>query len=185
MCALSEKAKHKNELVRPLCWENNPFSNFLLLCFHNTHVFYLCEVLYHLPSRLWMSPKCSDPVQFWHHLAGYPWRGSILSHRLSTYAQDSLQMPAPGGFLWFGPPVVNQRFPQSSLQVWLMGLSHSQNSRRQVEVMASFWNVISSKKLHVLIFLEALPDSFFEVEIILHGLDESVDTVLKCKWKGL
>lgn len=37
--------------------------------------------------------------------------------------------------------------------------------------MASFWNIPSSEKLRVLLFLEALSDSSFEVlvEISLHG----------------
>lgn len=57
------------------------------------------------------------------------------------------------------PTSCKSGFPKSSLQIWLMDLSHSQNSRREVKAMASFWNMLSSKKLHVFIFLEALWDS--------------------------
>lgn len=63
--------------------KNNSFSNSL----SPTGIFDLWgsfPLTKQVTNQLWMPLRCSDPFQFCHQLAGYPWGGSIMSHRLRT-----------------------------------------------------------------------------------------------------
>lgn len=80
-----------------------------------------------------------------------------MSHRLRAEPQDSpLQVPVPGGFTYGSDPPAVIRLPTVLSAGFINGLITHKTQGDRWKLWRPFWNVPSSEKHLVSIFLEAL-----------------------------